>query len=170
LEEVHQKGKRIQIDLKEGGDTMRQVAFLIHSFRIVPEKLWVTTNLKDISLEEYGWLHQQFPEAIFQSAIPLRFMFDLMDREERHLWLQINRDVGVRSLAISWHDEPKPFEIEELREAGFQVNFYHVDTVADFQQAAALKPLAITSDFHIPEWNLFGRGSGENGFYKLKEG
>jgi hypothetical protein len=69
---------------------------------------------------------------------------------------------------MSWYEEPAEGELRELREAGFGVHFFYVNGAADIAKAAALKPDSITSDFHIPEWGLFGRGSGENGFYLEK--
>jgi len=157
----------IQIDLKGGGETLEQVIRLVRDFRIPSERLWFTTNLKDISTDDYARLNREFPGVPLQSAIPLRFMFQEMTWDERRDWLELNRSVGVRHLAMSWYEEPTAQELDELREAGFKVHFFYVDTVSDLQKAAALKPDSITSDFHLPEWGFFGRGSGENGYYKV---
>jgi len=91
-----------------------------------------------------------------------------MDADERASWLDINRGLGARYVSISWYDEPTGSELEEIRKAGFGVNLFYVNTLEDIRKAVALGPDSITSDFHVPEWGLFGRGSGENGFYLEK--
>ena len=80
----------------------------------------------------------------------------------------MNQKLGVSRMSICWYDEPTLQELSEMTERGFEINLYHVNNIQDFKSALLLKPAAITSDFHIPEWNLFGRGSGENGFYLEK--
>ena len=77
----------------------------------------------------------------------------------------MNRSLGVTRLSVSWYDLPTSEELGDVKEAGFEINLFHVNTIDDFKKVIALRPEAITSDFHIPEWNLHGRGSGENWFY-----
>lgn len=168
LKALDQAGKGIQVDLKEGGETMEKMIRLLRDSRVSEDRLWFTTNLKDISMEDYARLAREFPKVPMQSAIPLRFMFQDMSAAERRDWMDLNRSVGVRHLAMSWYEEPVEKEVAELREAGFGVHFFYVNSAQDVLKAASLKPDSITSDFHIPEWGLFGRGSGENGFYLEK--
>jgi hypothetical protein len=168
LDILLKSGRGIQIDIKEGGATLESLIRLLKDRHVPEERMWFTTNLKDIALEDYGRLAREFPKVPLQSAIPLRFMFQDMSAAERGEWLGINRSIGVRHLAMSWYEEPAAEELKELREAGFGVHFFYVNTAADILKAAALKPDSITSDFHVPEWGLFGRGSGENGFYLEK--
>jgi hypothetical protein len=165
LEALQSRDKYIKIDLKEGGGTMEKMIRLLKERKVDESRLWITTNLKDVSTDDYARLRTHFPHIIFQSTVPLRFMFQFMGREDRVAWLQLNQGLGVTRLSISWFDNPSRDEVEELRSNGFEINFYHVNSLDDFRRAVALEPEAITSDFHVPEWNLFGRGSGENGFY-----
>jgi hypothetical protein len=165
LRDLLRAGKSIQIDLKEGGETAERVIRALREHRVPQDRLWLTTNLKDVAMEDYARLGREFPKSPLQSAIPHRFMFQDMDRGERQAWMELNRGLGVRHLAISWYEDPQAHELDEIREAGFGVHFFYVNTLDDFGKAAALKPDSITSDFHIPEWGLYGRGSGENGFY-----
>ncbi|HSA58479.1 MAG TPA: hypothetical protein VLJ37_02185 [bacterium] len=168
LKAAHEAGKGIQIDLKEGGSTMDRMIHLLKEVRFPESRLWFTTNLKDVAIEDYGRLGRTFPHARLQSTIPLRFMFQDMTVDDRTSWLDLNRGLGARFLSISWYDEPTAGELEEIRNAGFGINLFYVNTMEDIRKAVALKPDAITSDFHVPEWGLFGRGSGENGFYLEK--
>jgi hypothetical protein len=147
---------------------MDHLIAVLQESRLSESRLWFTTNLKDVAMEDYARLGQTFPDAALQSTIPIRFMFQDMGPEERAAWLEINRGLGVRHLSVSWYDEPTLEELREIREAGFGINLFYVNTVDDIRKAVALKPDSITSDFHIPEWGLFGRGSGENGFYLEK--
>jgi glycerophosphoryl diester phosphodiesterase len=168
LEPILAVDRGIQIDLKEGGRTMDEMIEVFQKARIPESRLWFTTNLKDVPMEDYARLGRTFPGAILQSTIPLRFMFHDMGLEERRDWLELNRGLGARSLSISWYEEPTAEELDELRRAGFGVNLFYVNTIEDIRRAVALKPDSITSDFHIPEWGLYGRGSGENGYYLEK--
>lgn len=169
LEALQVRNKCIKIDLKEGCETMAKMIRHLKERGIDESRLWITTNLKDVAVDDYGRLRQSFPHIIFQSTIPLRFMFREMGPEDRSSWLNLNRTLGVTRLSICWYDLPTAEEIAEIRAFGFEINLYHVNTLDDFRAAIALMPEAITSDFHLPEWNLFGRGAGENGFYLLKE-
>lgn len=164
------KGKRkgVQIDLKEGGETMERMIQILKGHGVGEEDLWITTNLKDVSMDDYLRLKQVFPQIILQSTIPIRFMFKEMNEEERRAWLSLNQGMGVKRLSVSWYDCPTREEIDEVKKNGFEVNLYHVESIQDFREAIPLQPESITSDFHIPEWSLFGRGSGENGFYLEK--
>ena len=47
----------------------------------------------------------------------------------------------------------------------FQQAVEAAGAIKDFEAALKLNPKSITSDFHISEWGLMGRGSGENGSY-----
>jgi hypothetical protein len=169
LDALQASGKSIKIDLKEGCGTMEKMIQLLKDRRVDESRLWITTNLKDVSMDDFGRLRGVFPHIIFQSTIPLRFMFQNMTREDRASWLDLNRQLGVTRLSISWYDSPTKEELAEIQSYGFETNLYHVNSIEDFQSAVSLEPHAITSDFHLPEWDLFGRGSGENGFYLLKE-
>lgn len=168
LKALIDRGKGIKIDLKEDGETMAKMIALLKGHRVDESRLWITTNLKDVSIEEYGRLRTVFPKMIFQSTIPIRFMFEQMNEEDRGLWMGMNEGLGVTRLSISWYDAPRSEEIVWIKERGFEINLYHVNSLTDFTEAILLKPHAITSDFHLPEWNLFGRGAGENGFYLEK--
>ncbi len=158
-------GKSLKVDLKEGGATQQRLVDLFKKRRVDESRLWITTNLKDVSTDDYGRLRGVFPRAILQSTIPIRFMYQVMAAADRQEWLDMNRSLGVTRLSVSWYDGPTAEELGDVKKAGFEINLYHVNSVDDFKRAIALRPEAITSDFHIPEWNLFGRGSGENWFY-----
>lgn len=158
-------GKGIQIDLKEGGEVMGKMVSVLKEQGIDEGKLWVTTNLKDVSMDDYASLRGIFPRMTLQSTIPIRFMFSEMNQEERRAWLGLNEGMGVKRLSISWYDSPTQEEIDEIKGCGFETNLYHVNSLQDFREAVPLHPDSITSDFHLPEWSLYGRGSGENGFY-----
>lgn len=168
LKALKANGKGIQIDLKEGGETMEKMIGLLKDHKIDESRLWVTTNLKDVSMDDYSHLRKVFPQMTLQSTIPIRFMFKEMNHEERRAWLSLNAGLGVKRLSVSWYDQPTREELQEIREIGFEINLYHVDSPETFREAVLLEPESITSDFHVPEWELFGRGSGENGFYLEK--
>lgn len=165
LTDIQQHGKCLKIDLKEGAKTMVKMVEVLKKSQFDESRLWITTNLKDVSLDDYGGLKKTFPRAILQSTIPHRFMFRDMTEEDRVAWLSLNQGLGVTRLSISWYDLPSEEEVKKLKGHGFEVNLYHVDSLTDFHGAISLRPEAITSDFHLPEWGFYGRGSGENGFY-----
>jgi hypothetical protein len=53
--------------------------------------------------------------------------------------------------------------LETLASWGYDVNFYGVPDLEGFLEAVVLLPCSVTSDFNFPQWNFYGRGSGENG-------
>lgn len=158
-------GKGIQIDLKEGCETMEKMIAILKAYQVDESRLWITTNLKDVSIDDYTRLRTVFPQMTFQSTIPIRFMFREMNGEERRAWLALNEGMGVKRLSVSWLDSPTRPEVDEIKGLGFEINLYHVNGPEAFRETIRLGPHSITSDFHMPEWGLFGRGSGENGFY-----
>lgn len=161
-------GRGIQIDLKEGGRAMERMIDIVKGAGVPADRLWFTTNLKDVPMDDYARLGQAFPGARLQSAIPIRFMFQDMIPAERGAWLEINRGLGVTDLSMSWYDEPTAEQLDEIHKQGFSVNIFYVNTLEEIRRAVLMGPDSLTSDFHIPEWGLFGRGSGENGFYLEK--
>ena len=45
------------------------------------------------------------------------------------------------------------------------MNLYAVPDHESFLQAMLLMPRSLTADFNFPEWNYYGRGSGERRRY-----
>ena len=84
LESIHSRGKKIKVDMKEGGETVRKMESVLKGNGFKESDLWLTTNFKDMSIEEFGKLRDVFPKVIFQSTVPLRFMFQVMTPEERN--------------------------------------------------------------------------------------
>src|SRR5262249_40364311 len=56
-------GKGIQIDIKEGGETATALVNFLKDLKIPQERLWFTTNLKDIAIDDYARLGSAFPQA-----------------------------------------------------------------------------------------------------------
>jgi len=54
---------------------------------------------------------------------------------------------------------------DRLDEWGYDVNIYAVPDLEAFLQAALLLPRSLTADFNFPQWQYFGRGSGEGRAY-----
>jgi hypothetical protein len=52
---------------------------------------------------------------------------------------------------------------ETLSGWDYEVNFYGVPDLEGFLEAVVLLPGSVTSDFNFPQWNYYGRGSGESG-------
>jgi hypothetical protein len=53
--------------------------------------------------------------------------------------------------------------IEHLEANDRETNIYAVPDLQSFLEAAVLLPTSVTADFNFPEWDYFGRGSGEQG-------
>ena len=55
--------------------------------------------------------------------------------------------------------------IEQLAARGYEFNIYNVPNMKAFLETVLLLPRSITVDSTSPQWNYFGRGSGQDGQY-----
>ena len=53
LEMLLASGKSIKVDLKEGCGTMEKMIQLLKDHRVDEKRLWITTNLKDVSMDDF---------------------------------------------------------------------------------------------------------------------
>ena len=70
---------------------------------------------------------------------------------------------GVNRLSVKWETVRESKVLDRLNPWEFEVNIYSVPDLESFLQAVLLEPRSITSDFNFPNWQYYGRGSGENG-------
>jgi len=72
---------------------------------------------------------------------------------------------GISRFSVAWDRESARSLVRQLQEWGYEVNLYAVPDHESFLQAMLLTPRSLTADFNFPEWNYYGRGSGERRRY-----
>ena len=68
---------------------------------------------------------------------------------------------GISRLSVGWGTDLTAPLLETLQTWAYEVNIYGVPDLRSFLRAVLLLPHSLTADFNFPEWNYFGRGSGE---------
>jgi len=72
---------------------------------------------------------------------------------------------GISRFSVAWGRESTHSLVRQLEEWGYEVNLYAVPDHEAFLQAVLLMPRSLTADFNFPQWNYYGRGSGEKRRY-----
>ncbi|OGP13288.1 MAG: hypothetical protein A3I75_05325 [Deltaproteobacteria bacterium RIFCSPLOWO2_02_FULL_50_16] len=160
--------KGIKIDVKEGGPPLRGLMNTLKKKSVPDKNIIFNVNLLYASLNEIKNIHEIFPDAIIQTPIPLVWMRQEMPEDQKKSFYDQLKKTGIQRLSISWRDLPTKNEIDHVRQNGFSLNLYHVETPNDIQKALIFAPETLTSDLNIPEWGLHGRGSGEKKTKSLK--
>ena len=165
LESVAASGKSIKLDLKEGGPVVHESLAALRDAGFDDPRVWFNANAHVLGKEGFAVLQDAYPSAIFQ--VPIDAMVPiLLNRPEEGLeCLEELRSWGINRLSVKW-DKPQVGRlVEQLNSWGFETNVYNVPDLKAFLKTALLQPRSITSDFNFPQWNYFGRGSGQEGKY-----
>ena len=99
--------------------------------------------------------------------VPIDFLGPLVTAmpDEATGLLRTLTDWGVTRFSVAWTEAEGRDLFEQLDRWGYEVNLYAVPDLEQFLRAALMLPRSITADFNFPEWNYFGRGSGQQGRY-----
>jgi len=72
-------------------------------------------------------------------------------------------DWGMNRFSVDWRTGRARTTFDQLVGWGYEVNFFGVPDLEAFLEAVVMLPSSVTSDFNFPQWNFYGRGSGQNG-------
>jgi hypothetical protein len=157
--------KGIKLDLKEGAEAIDRVAAVVARYGFPRQRLWFNGALTQLGEAGFRRLAALWPGAVLQC--PVDFLVPLVlgaPRQAREL-LETLRSWGINRLSLDWRTERQREIFECLDSWGHEVNFYNVPDLESFLQAALLLPRSVTSDFNFPQWDYFGRGSGQDKAY-----
>ncbi len=166
VRELLARGKSFKFDLKEGGPALYALLDLIARFKIPDAQLWFNAVLDDVSLPEFRVLASYHPHAIRQCPVGSIILQCGDDEACLRGELQRLADQGMTRFSLHWDSGLAAKLAGRFEEWGFALNIYGVPDLSAFLHAVLIMPRSVTADFNFPEWNLHGRGSGQDGWYR----
>jgi hypothetical protein len=155
-------GRGVRINVREDGQLVNRVLKTVEMFGFEDSYLWYNGNVEHLKEGGFRKLAEAHPSAIIQC--PIDFMAPLIigvPAKAREIFRMLTQ-WGINRFSLSWLTLNARRLFEQMDRWGLEVNIYDVPNLESFLQAALLVPRSITSDFHFPEWNYYGQGSGEN--------
>lgn len=165
LEAFAGQARGVKLDLKAGTGVVDDVLALLAGHGFDNNRLWFNASIEAVGDEGFRRLRSAYPGAIVQC--PVDFLAPLVSAAPRQARgvLQMLAGWGVSRFSVAWGRESTRCLVRQLEEWGYEVNLYAVPNHESFLQAMLLMPRSITADFNFPEWNYYGRGSGERRRY-----
>jgi len=161
LKRLQRQGKGAKLDLKER-EIIEEVLKIVSAVGFRDSDLWFNGNIENLRASGFQALAARHPQAVVQC--PIDFLAPLIigaPDKAREIVLML-REWGINRFSVSWATPDKRKVFDLLEEWGGQVNVYNVPDLEAFLQAVLLLPKSVTSDFNIPRWHYYGRGSGED--------
>ena len=163
LNRVVGSGKSIKVDVKEDGTTVDAVIEAIKERGIGESHLWFNGKMKTLGQPGFMRLREAFPAAVLQCPVDFAVPLAAAAPQKALDILSMISEWGVNRLSVKWETVRESKVLDRLNSWEFEVNIYNVPDLESFLQALLLEPRSITSDFNFPNWQYYGRGSGENG-------
>ena len=153
----------IKFDIKGGPKVLDQVLASVAALELPDDRLWFNAEMQGIGEEGFRRIKATHPSAI--SQCPIGWLTPLIEAvpNEAHRILELLVGWGMNRFSVDWMSPSAREIFEMLAGWGYDVNFYGVPDLEGFLEAVVLLPCSVTSDFNFPQWNYYGRGSGESG-------
>ncbi|MGQ0805959.1 MAG: hypothetical protein ACT4PI_19150 [Actinomycetota bacterium] len=158
-------GRGMKLDLKQASEEVGQRVLDLVAGHLADERLWFNGTVESLGEAGFRRLAVARPGAVLQC--PIDFLAPLVfsaPNRARDL-LEMLRDWGINRFSVAWGSMYTRRLFDRLDEWGYDVNIYAVPDLEAFLQAALLLPRSLTADFNFPQWQYFGRGSGEGRAY-----
>jgi beta-phosphoglucomutase-like phosphatase (HAD superfamily) len=165
LAAIAEHGRGIKLDLKDGRGSLDEVMVLLDRHEIGEDDLWFNARIDVLGAAGFRTLRCRYPDAIVQC--PVDFLAPLVRAEptSAEATLRMLAGWGISRFSVAWGSEHTRPLLERLEDWGYEVNLYAVPDHDAFLQAVLLLPDSLTADFNFPDWNYYGRGSGERRRY-----
>ena len=124
-----------------------------------------TPPSRRLGAEGFRRLRLAHPGAIVQCPVDFLAPLVLAAPRQAQSVLRMLAGWGISRFSVAWGRESTAVLVRQLEEWGYEVNLYAVPDHKSFLQAVLLLPRSLTADFNFPEWNYYGRGSGERRRY-----
>ena len=156
-------GKSVKIDIKGDAATFDAVFAAVEEAEIDHSRLWFNGKIETLGEAAIRKLSETFSSSVVQC--PVDFLVPLMSASPTKALdvLLMMKDWGVNRVSVKWETASDGTVLDLLDKWGFDVNIYNVPDLKSFLRAVLLEPRSITSDFNLPNWHYYGRGSGEAG-------
>ena len=159
----HARG--VKLDLKAGTGVVDDVLALLAGHGFDNNCLWFNASIEALGDEGFRRLRSAYPGAIVQCPVDFLAPLVLAAPRQARAVLQMLAGWGVSRFSVAWGRERTRSLVQQLEDWGYEVNLYAVPNHEAFLQAMLLMPRSLTADFNFPEWNYYGRGSGERRRY-----
>jgi hypothetical protein len=133
--------------------------------RLDDEHVWFNATVESLGEDGFRRLALARPGAVLQCPIDFLAPIVLSAPTRARDLLEMLREWGVNRFSIAWGSLHTRRLFDRLDDWGYDVNIYAVPDLEAFLQAALLLPRSLTADFNFPQWQYFGRGSGEKRAY-----
>ena len=158
-------GRRLALDIKENGDTVPRVLEAVAASGLQDSQVAFMGAID--ALGEDGARQIRAWSADVDISVQVEFLEPLV-RAAPSLADQVLaalRSWGVTILSLDWKTTDICYLVNELETRGWPVNIYGVQNLEAFLEAALLLPRSVIADFNFPDWNYYGRGSGQERMY-----
>jgi hypothetical protein len=159
----HTRG--LKLDLKDGPCVLDEVLALLARHGFDDDHLWFNASIEAVGANGFNRLRSAHPGAIIQCPIDFLTPLVLAAPRQAQTVLRLLADWGINRFSVAWGQASTRPLVRQLEEWGYEVNLYAVADHESFLQAVLLLPRSLTADFNFPEWNYYGRGSGERRRY-----
>ena len=162
LEAFKQHNRRIKVDFKQGGRVIQRVLKTLKNYGFSDDEVWFHGDIHKLYPRGFNQLRAGFPGATIQTTIDSlgRLIISRPRIAKRALNMYVRW--GVDRFLITWQHLYLAKIMTQMEVWGYAVNVYQIPDLRSFLQAVLYMPAGITSDYNFPEWNRFGRGSGQD--------
>jgi hypothetical protein len=157
--------RQLKIDLKDGPGILDQVLAQVKQHGFEDDRLWFNASIQTLGSGGFHRLRRAHPGAVIQC--PVDFLAPLASAAPREagVILRLLSGWGINRFSVAWGRDGAGVLVRLLEESGYEVNLYGISNHESFLQAVLLLPHSVTADFNFPEWEYYGRGSGEGRRY-----
>jgi hypothetical protein len=155
----------LKLDLKDGPGVLDELLALVEGHGFDDDHLWFNASIDAVGAEGFRRLRSAYPGAIVQCPVDFLAPLVLAAPKQARKVLRMLAGWGISRFSVAWGRESTRSLVRQLEEWGYEVNLYAVPDHESFLQAVLLLPRSLTADFNFPEWNYYGRGSGERRRY-----
>lgn len=168
LRSLHRHGRAAALDLKDGR-ALERALDAVEASGLRDEDVAFMGCIDDVGAAGFRRIHQRMPGA--QIAMHVGFLAPLLTGAPS-LADQVLAELagwGVGVLSLAWATPHIRTLLDELDARGWEVNVFGVEDLESFLDASLLLPRAVIADFNFPDWNYYGRGSGQERAYHRYE-
>jgi hypothetical protein len=159
----HARG--VKLDLKASTGIVDDVLALLAGHGFDNNSVWFNASIEAVGNDGFRRLRSAYPGAIVQCPVDFLAPLVLAAPSQALAVLQMLAGWGVSRFSVAWGRESTRSLVRQLEQWGYEVNLYAVPNHESFLQAMLLMPHSLTADFNFPQWNYYGRGSGEQRRY-----
>ena len=165
LEAFARHGRGLKLDLKDGPGVLDEVSALVQRHEFEDDRLWFNASIEAVGAEGFRRMRSAHPGAIVQCPVDFLGPLALAAPRRARAVLRMLAGWGINRFSVAWGQDTTLSLVQALQDWGYELNLYAVPDLESFLQAVLLLPRSLTADFNFPEWNYYGRGSGERRRY-----